>query len=85
MCKYDDRLWLKCSDQRLTHRKKPYLQYFHEIKEYGLCPFGASTLAAFQRQFREKDLAELQTFRRSVAVFVQTAGEFANQSRGVIP
>ena len=50
---------LKCSDQWLVKHigEKPYLQYFIGMKEYGPCPFGASTLVAFRKRFSEKDLA----------------------------
>ena len=32
------------------------MQYFIGMKEYGACPFGASTLVAFRKRFSEKDL-----------------------------
>ena len=50
---------LKCSDQWLVKHigENPYLQYFIGMKEYGPCPFGASTLVAFRKRFSEKDLA----------------------------
>ena len=50
---------LKCSDQWLVKHigENPYLQYFIGMKEYGPCPFGASTLVAFRKRFSEEDLA----------------------------
>ena len=41
---------LKCSDEWLVKHigENPYLQYFIGMKEYGPCPFGASTLVAFR-------------------------------------
>ena len=52
---------LKCSDEWLVKHigENPYLQYFIGMKEYGPCPFGASTLVAFRNvnllnQAREK-------------------------------
>ena len=52
---------LKCSDQWLVKHigENPYLQYFIGMKEYGPCPFGASTLAAFRKRFSEQDLAAI--------------------------
>lgn len=52
---------LKCSDEWLVKHigENPYLQYFIGMKEYGPCPFGASTLVAFRKRFSEKDLAAL--------------------------
>ena len=52
---------LKCSDQWLVKHigENPYLQYFIGMKEYGRCPFGASTLVAFRKRFSEKDLAAI--------------------------
>jgi len=37
----------------------PYLQFFIGMKEYGPCPFGASTLVAFRKQFSEEDMAAI--------------------------
>jgi len=50
---------LKCSDQWLVKHisENPYLQYFIGMKEYGSCPFGASTLVAFRKRFSEEDMA----------------------------
>ena len=47
---------LKCSDQWLVKHigENPYLQYFIGMKEYGPCPFGASTLVAFRKRFSEE-------------------------------
>jgi len=39
--------------------ENPYLQYFIGMKEYGPCPFGASTLVAFRKRFSEEDMAAL--------------------------
>ena len=52
---------LKCSDQWLVKHigENPYLQYFIGIKEYGTCPFGASTLVAFRKRFSEEDMAAI--------------------------
>ncbi len=52
---------LKCSDQWLVKHigENPYLQYFIGMKEYGSCPFGASTLVAFRNRFSEEDTAAL--------------------------
>ena len=52
---------LKCSDQWLVKHigENPYLQYFIGMKEYGPCPFGASTLVAFRKRFSEEDLAAI--------------------------
>ena len=35
------------------------MQYFIGMKEYGPCPFGASTLVAFRKRFSEEDLAAI--------------------------
>ncbi len=50
---------LKCSDQWLVKHigENPYLQFFIGMKEYGPCPFGASTLVAFRKRFSEEDMA----------------------------
>ena len=50
---------LKCSDKWLVKHigENPYLQYFIGMKEYGPCPFGASTLVVFRKRFSKKDLA----------------------------
>ncbi len=52
---------LKCSDQWLVKHvsENPYLQFFIGMKEYGPCPFGASTLVAFRKRFSEEDMAAL--------------------------
>lgn len=52
---------LKCSDEWLVKhvRENPYLQYFIGMKEYGPCPFGASTLVAFRKRFSERDMAAI--------------------------
>ena len=52
---------LKCSDQWLVKHigENPYLQYFIGMKEYGPCPFGASTLVAFRKRFSEEDMAAI--------------------------
>ena len=52
---------LKCSDQWLVKHigENPYLQYFIGMKEYGPCPFGASTLVAFRKRFSGEDLAAI--------------------------
>ncbi len=52
---------LKCSDQWLVKHigENPYMQYFIGMKEYGPCPFGASTLVAFRKRFSEEDMAAL--------------------------
>ncbi len=45
---------LKCSDKWLVKHigENPYLQYFIGMKEYGPCPFGASTLLVdFRKRF----------------------------------
>ncbi len=49
---------LKCSDKWLVKHigENPYLQFFIGMKEYGLCPFGASTLVAFRKRFSEEDI-----------------------------
>lgn len=49
---------LKCSDKWLVKHigENPYLQFFIEMKEYGPCPFGASTLVAFRKRFSEEDM-----------------------------
>lgn len=50
---------LKCSDKWLVKHigENPYLQFFIGMKEYGPCPFGASTLVAFRKRFSEEDMA----------------------------
>lgn len=50
---------LKCSDEWLVKHigENPYLQYFIGMKEYGPCPFGASTLVAFRKRFSGEDMA----------------------------
>ncbi len=52
---------LKCSDEWLVKHvgENPYLQFFVEMKEYGPCPFGASTLVAFRKRFSEEDMAAI--------------------------
>ncbi len=52
---------LKCSDQWLVKHigENPYLQFFVGMKEYGPCPFGASTLVAFRKRFSEEDMAAI--------------------------
>ena len=52
---------LKCSDEWLVKHigENPHLQYFIGMKEYGPCPFGASTLVAFRKRFREEDLTAI--------------------------
>ncbi len=52
---------LKCSDQWLVKHigENPYLQFFIGMKEYGPCPFGASTLVAFRKRFRQEDMAAI--------------------------
>ncbi len=52
---------LKCSDQWLVKHvgENPHLQYFIGMKEYGPCPFGASTLVAFRKRFNEEDLVAI--------------------------
>ena len=52
---------LKCSDAWLVKHigENPYLQYFIGMKEYGPCPFGASTLVAFRKRFSEEDMAAI--------------------------
>lgn len=52
---------LKCSDKWLVKHigENPYLQFFIGMKEYGACPFGASTLVAFRKRFREEDMAAI--------------------------
>ncbi len=52
---------LKCSDQWLVKHigENPYLQFFIGMKEYGPCPFGASTLVAFRKRFGEEDMAAI--------------------------
>jgi len=49
---------LKCSDEWLVKHvnENPYLQFFIGMKEYGPCPFGASTLVAFRKRFSEEDM-----------------------------
>ncbi len=53
--------WLKCSDTWLVKHigVNPYLQFFIGMKEYGPCPFGASTLVAFRKRFSEEEMAAL--------------------------
>ncbi len=52
---------LKCSDTWLVKHigENPYLQFFIGMKEYGPCPFGASTLVAFRKRFSEEDIAAI--------------------------
>ena len=52
---------LNCNDKWLVKHmgENPYLQYFIGMKEYGSCPFGASTLVAFRKRFSEEDLAAI--------------------------
>lgn len=52
---------LKCSDVWLVKHisENPYLQFFIGMKEYGSCPFGASTLVAFRKRFSEEDMAAI--------------------------
>ena len=52
---------LKCSDVWLVKHigENPYLQFFIGMKEYGPCPFGASTLVAFRKRFSEEDIAAI--------------------------
>lgn len=52
---------LKCSDEWVVKHigENPYLQYFIGMKEYGPCPFGASTLVAFRKRFSEEDMAAI--------------------------
>ena len=52
---------LKCSDRWLVKHigENPYLEYFIGMKEYGPCPFGASTLVAFRKRFSEEDMAAI--------------------------
>ena len=52
---------LKCSDEWVVKHigENPYLQFFIGMKEYGPCPFGASTLAAFRKRFSEEDMAAI--------------------------
>ena len=52
---------LKCSDRWLVKHigENPYLQFFIGMKEYGPCPFGASTLVGFRKRFREEDMAAI--------------------------
>ena len=52
---------LKCSDVWLVKHigENPYLQFFIGMKEYGQCPFGASTLVAFRKRFSEEDMAAI--------------------------
>ena len=51
----------RCSDVWLVKHigENPYLQYFIGMKEYGPCPFGASTLVAFRKRFSEEDMAAI--------------------------
>ena len=39
--------------------ENPYLQFFIGMKEYGPCPFGASTLVELRKRFSEEDMAKL--------------------------
>ncbi len=50
---------LKCSDEWVVKHvgENPNLQFFIGMKEYGPCPFGASTLVAFRKRFSEEDMA----------------------------
>ena len=52
---------LKCSDEWLVKHigENSYLQFFIGMKEYGPCPFGASTLVAFRKRFSEEDMAAI--------------------------
>ena len=52
---------LKCSDRWLVKHigENPYLQFFIGMKEYGPCPFGASTLVEFRKRFSEEDMAAI--------------------------
>ena len=52
---------LKCSDRWLVKHigENPYLQFFIGMKEYGPCPFGASTLVEFRKRFSEEDMAQI--------------------------
>ncbi len=52
---------LKCSDEWLVKHvgENPYLQFFIGMKEYGPCPFGASTLVAFRKRFSEEDMTAI--------------------------
>lgn len=52
---------LKCRDQWLVKYigENSYLQYFIGMREYGPCPFGAFTLAAFRKRFSEEDLTAI--------------------------
>ena len=52
---------LKCSDEWVVKHigENPYLQFFIGMKEYGPCPFGASTLVAFRKRFSEEDMAAI--------------------------
>ncbi len=52
---------LKCNDVWLVKHvgENPYLQFFIGMKEYGPCPFGASTLVAFRKRFREEDMSAI--------------------------
>ena len=52
---------LKCSDQWLVKHigENLYLQFFIGMKEYGPCPFGASTLVEFRKRFSEEDMAAI--------------------------
>ncbi len=51
----------KCCDEWLVKHvgEDPYLQFFIGMKEYGPCPFGASTLVAFRKRFSEADMAAI--------------------------
>jgi len=52
---------LMCSDEWLVKHvgENPYLQFFNGMKEYGPCPFGASTLVAFRKRFSEEDMVAI--------------------------
>ena len=52
---------LKCSDEWLVKHigENPYMQYFIGMKEYGPCPFGASTLVEFRKRFSGEDMAAI--------------------------
>jgi len=52
---------LKCGDKWLVKHigENPYLQYFIGMKEYGPCPFGASTLVDFRKRFSQEDMAAI--------------------------
>ena len=56
---------LKCSGQWLVKYigENPYLQCFIGMTEYGPCPFGAPTLLAFRKRFRDEDIAVILEMR----------------------